>query len=188
MDTHGSYPPARTTVERWPWKGTGMCAACYWGEAVCWRCVHRVGVASGLGRMMAIFVDVFTTFGLTISERKTENMCMPIPLAPATHIVFNATGQQHRQTTSFTYLWMAVTESLNLSDEIDRRIHAGWMRFKRYTRELYDRPKASLLPFKARMVRSEVIEALLYGCATWTPWRATTLSSVRHTIGCCFES
>ena len=57
----------------------------------------------------------------------------------------------------------------NLSDEIDRRIHAGWMGFKRYKRELYDRLKPSLLPLKARMVRSEVVEALLYGCATWTP-------------------
>ena len=36
-------------------------------------------------------------------------------------------------------------------------------------RELYDRRKASLLPLKARMVRSEVVEALLYGCVTWTP-------------------
>ena len=44
------------------------------------------------------------------------------------------------------------------------------MGFKRYKRELYDRPKASLLPLKARMVRSEVVEeALLYGCVTWTP-------------------
>ena len=49
------------------------------------------------------------------------------------------------------------------------RIRAGWMGFKRYKRELYDRLKASLLPLKARMVRSEVVEALLYGCATWTP-------------------
>ena len=48
----------------------------------------------------------------------------------------------------------------NLSDEIDRRIRAGWLSFKRYTRELYDRPKESLLPLKARMVRSEVVEAL----------------------------
>ena len=47
----------------------------------------------GLGRMMAIFVEVFGTFGLTISESKTETMCMPIPRAPATKIVFNATGQ-----------------------------------------------------------------------------------------------
>ena len=46
----------------------------------------------GLGRMMAVLVEVFGTFGLTISESKTETMCMPIPRAPATKIVFNATG------------------------------------------------------------------------------------------------
>ena len=116
-----------------------------------------------------VFVEVFGAFGLTISENKTETMCMPIPRAPATKIVFNATGQQYRQTTSFTYLGGTVTEMPNLSDEIDRRIRAGWMGFKRYKRELYDLPKASLLPLKARMVRSEVVEALLYGCVTWTP-------------------
>ncbi|CAN0053269.1 unnamed protein product, partial [Ascophyllum nodosum] len=53
------------------------------------------------------FVEVFGAFGLTISESKTETMCMPIPRAP---IVFNATGQQYRQTTSFTYLGGTVTE------------------------------------------------------------------------------
>ena len=62
-----------------------------------------------------------------------------------------------------------MAEMPNLSDEIDRRIRAGWMGFKRYKRDLYDRPKASLLPLKARMVRSEVVEALLYGCVTWIP-------------------
>ena len=123
----------------------------------------------GLARMMAVFVKDFDTFGLTISESKTETMCMPIPRAPATKIVFNATGQQYRQTTSFTYLGGTVNETSNLSDEIDRRIRAGWMGFKHYKRELYDRPKASLLPLKARMVRSEVVEALVYGCATGTP-------------------
>ena len=123
----------------------------------------------GLGRVMVVFVEVFGPFGLTISESKTETMYMPIPRTPATKIVFNATGQQYRQTTSFTYLGGTVTETRNLSDEIDRWIRAGWMGFKRYTRELYDRPKASLLPLKARMVRSEVVETLLYGCAAWTP-------------------
>ena len=123
----------------------------------------------GLGRMMAVFVEVFGTFGSTISESKTETMCMPIPRAPAANIVINATGQQYRQTTFITYFGGTVNETPNLSDEIDPRIRAGWMGFKRYKRELYDRPKASLLPLKARMVRSEVVEALLYGCATWTP-------------------
>ena len=50
----------------------------------------------GLGRMMAVFVEIFGAFGLTISESKTGTMCMPIPRAPATKIVFNATGQQYR--------------------------------------------------------------------------------------------
>ena len=40
---------------------------------------------------------------------------MPIPRAPATKIVFNATGQQYRQTTSFTYLGGTVTEMPNLT-------------------------------------------------------------------------
>ena len=62
-----------------------------------------------------------------------------------------------------------MNETLSLSDEIDRRIRAGWMGFKRYKRELYDRPRASLLPLKARMMKAEVVEAFLYGCATWTP-------------------
>ena len=48
----------------------------------------------GLGRMMAVFVEVFGTFSLTISESKAETMRMPIPRAPATKIVFNATGEQ----------------------------------------------------------------------------------------------
>ena len=108
----------------------------------------------GLGRMMAVFVEAFGTFGLTISESKTETMCMPIPRAPATKMVFNAPGQQYRQTTSFTYLGGTVNGTSNLSDEIGRRIRTGWMGFKRYKRELYDRPKASLLPLKAWMMKA----------------------------------
>ena len=132
--------------------------------------------------MMTVFVEVFGTLGLTISESKTETMCMPIPRTPVTHIVFNAAGQQYRKTASFTYLGGAVNEIPNLSGEIDRRIRAGWMSFKRYTRELYDRPKASLLPLKTRMVRSEVEEAFLYGCATWTPLKGhyTKLRTTHH--------
>ena len=59
----------------------------------------------GLGRMMTAFVGVFGRLNLTISESKTYDMCRPIPRAPATKIVFNATTQQYRQTTS--YIWGA---------------------------------------------------------------------------------
>ena len=123
----------------------------------------------GLEGMIAVFVEVFGAFNLIVSESKTETMSMPIPRAPATQIVVNATGQQYRQTTSFVYFGGAVTETPNLSDEIDRLLRAGWMSFRWYSRELYDRPKGILLPLKARMVMPEVVEALQYGCATWNP-------------------
>ena len=42
------------------------------------------------------------------------------------------------------------------------------MSFNRNRAELYDRPTASL-DLKTRMVKSEVVEVLLYGCAAWTP-------------------
>ena len=75
-----------------------------------------------------------------------------------------------------------MNETSNLSDEIDRRIRAGGMGFKRYKRELYDRTRASLLPLEARMVRAEIVEALLYGYATWTPLKGhhATLRTTHH--------
>ena len=45
-------------------------------------------------KWMATLVDVFGAFGLTVSEKKTETMSLPIPHAAATPIAFNRTGQQ----------------------------------------------------------------------------------------------
>ena len=89
---------------------------------------------------MADFVEVCSAFDRKISESKTET----IPRAPAAHIVFNATLQHitARQPSSPNYLGGAVIEPPNLSAEIDRWIHAGWMSFsRRYTWDLRDRPK-----------------------------------------------
>ena len=41
------------------------------------------------------------------------------------------------------------------------------MRITRYQQELYDRPNVPL-DLKIRMVKAEAVEALLYGCVTWT--------------------
>ena len=114
-------------------------------------------------------------------------MQMPIPPGLVTPITINAAGQHYRQIASFIYLGDAVTKTLNLLVEIDRRIRAGWMSFNRYRRELYDRPNASLLDLKVRMVKVDVVQALLYGCGTWTPSRSTTGSSAPYTTGCYFE-
>ena len=98
--------------------------------------------------------------------RRCPIMEMPIPHGPATLIIINAAGQQYRQTALFVYLGRVVTEIPHLSVEIGRRIHAGCMSFNRFWRELYERPKTSLLDLKVRMVRVDVVQALLYGCGT----------------------
>ena len=134
--------------------------------------------------MMAVIVKVCGAFGLTVSEKKTEPMQMPIPHGLVTSITINAAGQHYRQTASFIYLGGAVTEIPNLSVDIDRRIRAGWMSFNRYRRELYDCPNASLLDLKVRMVKVDVVQALLYDCGTWTPLKVhyRKLRTVHHRV------
>ena len=121
----------------------------------------------GLAKMMEVIVEVCRAFALTMSAKKTETMCMPPPRTPRTIVQIEAAGQTYKQVQSFTYLGGAVTEVPDISVEIARGTRACWMRIRRYLRELYDQPNVA--PFlKTRVVKAEAIEALLYGCSTWT--------------------
>ena len=83
-------------------------------------------------------------------------------------VQIEAAGQTYKQVQSFTYyLGDAVTKVPDMSVEIARRTRACWMRIRRYLRELYDQPRVAL-SLKIRMAKTEAIEALLYGCSTWT--------------------
>ena len=121
----------------------------------------------GLAKMMEAIVEVCRAFALTVSAKKTETMCMPPPRTPRTIMQVEAAGQAYKQVQSFTYVGAAVTEVPDMSVEIARRTHARWMHIRRYLRELYDRPKVAH-SLKTRMVKAEAIDALLYGCSTWT--------------------
>ena len=116
---------------------------------------------------MEVIVEVCRAFALTVSAEKTETMCMPPPRTPRTMVRVEAAAQIYKQVQSFTYLGGAVTETPDMFVEIARRTRACWMRIRRYLRELYDQPKVAL-SLKTRMVKAEAIEALLYGCSTWT--------------------
>ena len=117
--------------------------------------------------MMEVIVDVCRAFALTVSAKKTETICIPLSRTPRTMVRVGAAGQIYKQVQSFTYPAGAVTETLVMSVEIARRTRVCWMRIRRYLRELYDQPKVA--PFlKTRMVKAEAVEALLYGCSTWT--------------------
>ena len=48
-----------------------------------------------------------------------------------------------------------------------RRVRLGWACFDRFKLELHDLETASFA-LKVSMLKSEVMETLLYGCVTWT--------------------
>ena len=65
------------------------------------------------------------------------------------------------------YLGGAISESADFDTEIKRRIGAAWASVRRYSSQLYDRRNARL-SLKIRLFETEIVEAMLYGCATWT--------------------
>lgn len=52
---------------------------------------------------MATLADIVGTFGLTVSEKKTEIKNLPISHAPTTLIAFTTTVRQYRQTTFYLH-------------------------------------------------------------------------------------
>ena len=133
-----------------------------------------------LRKMMGVIVVVCAAFGLTVSETKTEIMCLRakgIPESTATFSV-EAAGQVYNQTNEFVYLGGNVNQNADPSIEVDRCVRNAWCSFRKYTLELYDRPSAPL-ELKIRMLRAEVLETMLYGCVTWSP-RACHYDTLRR--------
>ena len=132
----------------------------------------------GLARMMDVIVVACQEFGLTVSEKKTEAMHLwSHPNIASNALQIEAAGQRYRQTTEFVYLGGAISESADLDTEIKRRIGAAWAGVRKYSSQLYDRRNAQL-SLKIRLFKAEVMEAMLYGCATWT-MRSQDFSSLR---------
>ena len=50
--------------------------------------------------------------------------------------------------------------------DINRRTKIAWGCFRKFFTELFDRPSVPLR-LKARLLKAEAMEALLYGCMTW---------------------
>ena len=131
----------------------------------------------GLTRMMTTIVEVFGEFGLTMSEKKTETLLMRAPEKqpkkggpPPPPLIIEAAGQKYAQTAQFRYLGGLVNEDGELTHEVNHRSRAAWTCIRRFSRERFDRPRAPWR-LKVRLLRAEAMEALLYGCMTWTPRR-----------------
>ena len=77
-----------------------------------------------LGKMAEMIVVVCAAFGLTVSETKTEIMCLREEGMPESTPMFKveAAGQVYNQTNEFVYLGGNVHHNADLSIEVDRRI------------------------------------------------------------------
>ena len=100
-----------------------------------------------------------------------------VPYTVSNALRIEAAEQRHKQTTEFVYLGGAISESADLDIDIERRIGVAWASVRKYSSQLYDRRNARLL-LKIRLFKAEVMEAMLYGCATWT-MRSQDFSSLR---------
>ena len=110
-------------------------------------------------KMTRAIVVVCATFGLTVSEAKTEIMYLRTKDILESTAMFSveAAGEMDNQTNEFVYLGGNVTHnSTDLPIEVDRRIRNAWCTFRKYTLKQYDRPSA-LLELKIRMLRAEVL-------------------------------
>ena len=114
--------------------------------------------------MLGVIVVVCAAFGLTVSEAKTEIMCLRAKGMPESTATFSveAAGHVYNQTNEL------YTSGETSNHNTDRRIRNAWCSFRKYTLELYDRPGAPL-ELKIRMLRVEALETRLYGCVTWSP-------------------
>ena len=88
-----------------------------------------------LRKMMGVIVVVCAAFGLTVSEVKTEIMCLRAKEMPESTATFSveAAGQVYNQTKEFVYLGGNVNHNADLIIEVDRRIGNAWYSFLKYT-------------------------------------------------------
>ena len=123
-----------------------------------------------LRKTRGIVVVVCVAFDLTVSEAKTEVMCLRSKGMPKSTAIFSVdtAGQTCKQTNEFVYLGANVNDNADLSIEVDLRIRNAWYSFPRYTLEQYDRPCAPL-ELKIRMLGADVLETMLYSCVMWSP-------------------
>ena len=111
-----------------------------------------------LRKMMGVIVVVCASFGLTVSEAKTEIMCLRTRGMAEFTAIFSveAAGQVYNQTNKFIHLGGSVNHN------VDRRIRNAWCSFQKYTLEPYDRPsgspRAQNSETKSRGTRDNVVQ------------------------------
>jgi hypothetical protein len=128
------------------------------------------GIASrtqeSLSKMMEVIVTTCAEFGLTVSEKKTESMYIATRSGETVKMTIKAAGQEYKQVDRFPYLGGIFSEAGGISAELSRRKQRAFGKMRKYSRVLFDQ-RHIWLRLKVSILKSEVIETLLYGCMTW---------------------
>ena len=80
---------------------------------------------------MGAFVVVCAAFGLTVSEAKTEIICLRKKVMPESTATFSGPGVQPRN--EFISLGGNVNQNGGLFIEVNRRFRNAWCSFRKYT-------------------------------------------------------
>ena len=117
-----------------------------------------------------LVVTFFDAARFTVSEEKMEKMLLRIlnQVLATSPLVVKAAGQRYMHTTQFLYLGGLINASADIMPEIKRRIRVAWACYEHFKRELYAYGGCPVHPLKVRLLKTEVMQTLLYGCVPWT--------------------
>ena len=119
------------------------------------------------------FATAATSFGLTVSIKKTEvlRQLAPNTARPPPNITMD--GNALKNVDTFKYLGSCINSAANLDDEVLCRISRASQAFGRlHTRVWHERGIS--IKTKLSVYRAVVLPSLLYGCETWTCCRRHT--------------
>ena len=120
-------------------------------------------------KMMGVVVVMCVVFSPTLSEASTKIMCLRTKGMSESTAIFSVevAGRVYNQINELVYLWVMST-TMPTCPSRSTGPYATHVAASVSTPELYDRPSAPL-ELNIRMLRVEVLEAMLYGCVTWGP-------------------
>ena len=85
-----------------------------------------------LAKMLAGAVAMYASFGLAVSEAKTETVCPMTKGMDRVTFVTEAAGQVHKQSAKFVYLGATVRQNADVTVEITPRVLQANLRLRQY--------------------------------------------------------
>ena len=120
--------------------------------------------------MVDDFARACSSYGLTISIRKSEVLHQPRPGTPPSDPVITIAGEPLKAVQKFCYLGGVLSQNARI-DDITARIGKASAAFGRLQHRLWDE-RGVRLSTKIALYKAAVLSTLLYGGETWVTYRA----------------